>query len=68
MKKYVQRADVISCGSCALDAQVGKHVQRADVISCGSRAFEASQPQEIFSARFTYFFMRAPCCSPRSAF
>ena len=41
MKKYVRRADVIYCGSCALDAQVGKHVQRADVISCGARTLEA---------------------------
>ena len=41
MKKYVQRADVISCGSCALDAQVKKYVRRAEVISCGLRASEA---------------------------
>ena len=41
MKKYVRRAETISCGSCTLDAQVGKYVRRADVISCGSRALEA---------------------------
>jgi len=41
MKKYVQRADVISCCSCTLDAQVGKYVRCADVISCGSHALEA---------------------------
>jgi len=41
MKKYVQRAETISCGSCALDARVGKYVRCADVISCGSRALEA---------------------------
>lgn len=41
MKKYVRRADVISCGPCALDEQVGKYVQRAETISCGSRALEA---------------------------
>ena len=41
MKKHVQRAEAISYGLCALDAQVGKYVQRADVISCGSRALEA---------------------------
>mgnify|MGYP000915166916 CR=1 FL=1 len=41
MKKYVQRAETISCGSCTLDAQVGKYVRCADVISCGSRTFEA---------------------------
>ena len=41
MKKYVQCAEAISCGSCALDAQVKKYVRCADVISCGSRALEA---------------------------
>ena len=41
MKKYAQRADVISCGSCALDEQVGKYVQRVETISCGSCALEA---------------------------
>ena len=41
MKKYVQRAEAISCGARALDEQVGKYVQRAETISCGSRALEA---------------------------
>ncbi len=41
MKKYVQRAEAISCCSCALDTQVKKYLRCADVISCGSRALEA---------------------------
>ena len=41
MKKYVQRAEAISCGSCALDARMKKYVRRAETISCGSRALEA---------------------------
>ncbi len=31
MKKYVQRADVISCGSRALEAQVEKYLLRGAV-------------------------------------
>jgi len=47
MKKYVQRAEEISCGSCALDAQVKKYVQRAEVISCGLRASEVHEEKYL---------------------
>ena len=37
MKKYAQRADVISCGSCALEVQVAKYLLRGAVKnSCGT--------------------------------
>ena len=37
MKKYVRHAEAISCGSCALEAQVAKYQLRGAVKnSCGT--------------------------------